>query len=100
MPGKRGVAVDQDRKGDRRVVNACASRTIGLLGSREALDDGVDSLEMARVRGEGHLNVARTGLAGLGGGEVILDVARSALRVGDQGVERSLALELAEDRCV
>ena len=28
---------------------------------------------------------------------MILDVARPALRVGDQGVERSLAFELAED---
>ena len=31
---------------------------------------------------------------------MVLDVARPALRVGDEGVERSLALELAQDRRV
>ena len=31
---------------------------------------------------------------------MILDVARPALRVGDQGVERSLPFELAQDRRV
>ena len=31
---------------------------------------------------------------------MILDVARPALRVGDQGVERSLAFEFAQDRRV
>ncbi len=58
LAGERGVSVDQDRKRDRRVVDAGAARAIGLLGTRQALDDRIDSLEMARVRSQGHLNVA------------------------------------------
>ena len=37
---------------------------------------------------------------GAGRGEVVLDVARAALVVRDDGVDRALALELAQDRLV
>ncbi len=97
---ERRVAVDQDRERDRRVVDAGSAGTIRLLGTRVALDDGVHRLEVARVRGEGHLDVAGAGLPRLGGGEVVLDVARSPLRIGDEGVDGALALELAQDRGV
>ena len=50
--------MDQDRKRNRRVVDPGAARAIGLLCPRQALDDGVDSLEVARVGGERHLHVA------------------------------------------
>ena len=59
LPRERGVPVDQDRKRDGRIVDAGAARAIGLLRPREAFDHGIDSLEMARVRGQGHLDVAR-----------------------------------------
>jgi hypothetical protein len=94
------VAVDQDRQRDRGVVDARAVRAIGLLRAREALHDGIDRLEVAGVRGKRHLHLARVRLAGLGGGEVVLHVARAALRVGHEGVDRALALELAQDRGV
>ncbi len=97
---ERRVAVDEDRERDRRVVDAASARPIRLLRPRMALDDGVDRLQVARVRGEGHLDVAGAGLPRLGGGEVVLDIARSALRIGHEGVDGALALELAQDRGV
>ena len=50
LAGEGGVAVDEDRDRDRRVVQRGAARAVGLLGARPALDDGVDRLEVARVR--------------------------------------------------
>ena len=100
LASERRVAVDEDRERDRRVVDAAGARPIRLLRPRMALDDGVDRLQVARVRGEGHLDVAGAGLPRLGGGEVVLDIARSALRIGDEGVDGALALELAQDRGV
>ena len=97
---ERRVAVDQDRECDRRVVDAGPAGTIRLLCTSVALDDRVHRFEVARVRGEGHLDVAGAGLPRLGGGEVVLDVARSPLRIGDEGVDGALALELAQDRGV
>ena len=46
------------------------------------------------------VDLAGRGLAGPGRGEVVLDVARAALVVDDDRVDRPLALELAQDRLV
>ncbi len=100
LAGERGVAVDEDGERDRGVVEPRSARAVGLLGARSALDDGVDRLEMARVRRERHLNLPRPRLARLGRGEVVLHVAGAALGVGHEGVDRPLALELAQDRRV
>ena len=100
LTGERRVAVDQDRQRDRGVVDAGAARAVGLLGARPALDDRVDRLEMARVRRERDRHLARRGLARPGRGEVVLDVAGSALVVDDDRIDRPLALELAQDRLV
>ena len=95
-----GVAVDEDRQRDGGVVDAGAGRAVGLLGARPPLDDGIDRLEMARVRSERDRHLARGRLAGSDRGEVVLDVARTALVVDDDCVDRPLALELAQDRLV
>ena len=92
------VAVDEDRQRDGGIVDPGASRAIGLLRSRETLDDRIDRLEMARVRGDGHLDLPRLRHTRLRGGQVVLDVTRPALLVGDERVDRALALELPEDR--
>ena len=77
-----------------------SGRAIGLLGTREALDDRIDGLEVARVRRDGHLDLARRRRPRLRRREVVLDVARAALLVGDERVDRALALELPQDRRV
>ena len=87
-------------KRDRRVVDPRTARAIRLLGSSEALDHGVDGLEVARVRRHGHLDLAGRGEARLRRREVVLDVARASLGIGDESVDRALALELAQDRRV
>ena len=94
------VAVDLDGHRDRRVDVADAGRAVGLLGARAALDDGVDGLEVARVRRERDRDLAGRRLARALGAEVVLDVAGAALGVGRDGLERALALELAQDRLV
>ena len=100
LPGERGIPVDEDRERNRRIVDAGAGRTVGLLGAREPLHHRIDRLEVARIRRDGDLDLPRLGHARLRGREVVLDVAGAALRVGDEGVDRSLALELTEDRRV
>ncbi len=97
---ERRIPVDQDRERDRRVVDAGASRAIRLLRSGMAFDDRVDRLQVARVGGQRDLNVAGACLPRLGGCEVVLHVAGSALGIGDEGVDRALALELPQDRRV
>ena len=92
--------MDQDRQRDGGIMDAGAAGAVGLLGARPALDDGIDRLEVARVRRERDRHLARPGLAGPGRGEVVLDVARAALVVDDDRVDRALALELAQDRLV
>ena len=91
------VAVDQDRHRDHRVVVARAGRAVGLLRTRPAFDDGIDRLEVARVRRERERDLPSRSLAEALGAEVVLDVTGSAARVVDDGVERPLALELAQD---
>ena len=100
LAGKRRVAVDQDRKRNAGVVDAGARRAVGLLGTRAALDHGVDRLEMARVGAERDRDLTRRRLPDPFGAEVVLDVAGAALGVGDDRLDRALALELAEDRLV
>ena len=97
LAGERGVAVDQDRERDRRVVQAGAARAIGLLGARTPDHDRVDRLEVARVRRERDLDLARLRLARLRRRKVVLHVAGSSLGVGDERVDAALPLELAED---
>ena len=97
---ERRVAVDQDRERDTRVVRTGARRAIGLLGPGQALDDGVDGLEVARVGGERDGDVARRRISPSLSAEVVLDVAALAGRLRLQSVERPLALELAQDRVV
>ena len=97
LPGERRIAVQQHRERDRRVVRAVRRRAVRLLGARAALDDGVDRFEVARVRDEPDADLAARRRARAGGGQVVLDVARAALRVGGDGVDRPLAFELAQD---
>ena len=100
LPRERGVAVDQDGKGGRRVVHVGRRLVIGLQRARLAFDDRVDVLEVARVGGEADANVAARRLAHALGAVVVLDVAGSALRVRRHRLDRLLALELAQDRFV
>ena len=90
------VAVDEDRERDRGVVVARARRAVGLLRARDAFDDRVDRLEVARVRGQQDADVAGVRAAPPHGAEVVLDVPGRAL-FGDDRLDRALAFELAED---
>ena len=56
-------------------------------GARPTFDHGVDGLEMARVRHDRDLDLARRRDPRPRRGQVVLHVARPALRVGDDGVE-------------
>src|SRR4029079_10206824 len=89
LTGERGVAVDQDRQRDRRVVEARAGRAIGLLRARPAFDDGIDGLEVARVRRTLALYLPRTRDARPRRREVVLDVAAASLRVDHERVVRA-----------
>ena len=82
------------------VVRAVARRSVGLLAAGEAFDDGVDGLEVARVRSKRDGDVTRGRLAAPLGAEVVLDVAARSRRLGRKGVQRPLPLELAKDRLV
>ena len=97
LPRERGVAVQQHGQRDGRVVDAVRRRAVCLLGARSSLDDRVDRLEVARVRHEPHADLAVRRRARSVRGKVVLDVARAALGIGRDGVERPLALELAQD---
>ena len=97
---ERRVAVEEDRHRDRRIVLPAAPRAVGLLGARAAFDDGVDRLEVARVGDERDADLAGGGVARAPRAEVVLDVAGAALGIGDDGLERALAFELAQDLLV
>jgi hypothetical protein len=73
---------------------------VDLERARLALDDRVHGLEMARVRGQPHVDVARLGLPRPLGAVVVLDVAGAALGVVRDGLDEPLALELAQDDVV
>ena len=53
LSGERGVSVDENRQGDRGIVQALPRRPVGLIGARPPLDDGIHRFEVARVRGQG-----------------------------------------------
>ena len=100
LAGERRVPVDEHRQGDGRVVDARASRAVGLLGPGPALDDRVGRLEVARVGDDRDVDLAGRRHARAGRRQVVLDVAGAAFRVDEERVERALALELAQDRLV
>ena len=77
-----------------------ARGAVGLLGARPALDDRVDGLQVARVRDERDGDLAGRRLVHALGAEVVLHVARAAFGTADHGVDRPLALELAQDLLV
>ena len=97
---ERRVTVDQHGQRDRRVVKTRSGRAVGLLRARPAFDDRVDGLEVARVRNDRDLDLTRSRHARPRRRQVVLHVARPALGIGDDGVDRPLALELAQDRFV
>ena len=92
--------MDEDREGDARIVVALARGAVGLLRARPSLDDRIDRLEVARVGDERDRDVAGRRRARPLGAEVVLDVAAASLLARDDGLDRPLALELAQDRLV
>ncbi len=100
LAGERGVAVDEDRERDARVVVALPRGAVGLLRPRPSLDDRVDRLEVARVGDESDRDVAGRRRPRPLRAEVVLDVAAASLLARDDGLDRPLALELAQDRLV
>ena len=97
---ERRVPVDEDRQPDGGIVQPLARRAVGLIGACPPLDDGVDCLEVAGICGEGDVDLARFSGAAAMGAEVVLDVAAAAFGIRAHGLERALALELAQDRLV
>ena len=81
-------------------MQALARRAVGLVGARPALDDGIDRLEVARVRRERDVDLAVRRDALALRAEVVLHVAGAALGVRADRLEHPLALELAQDRLV
>ena len=102
MPWPGNEASPWIRIGQRRgrVVDSLARRAVGLLRAGLTLDDRVDRLEVARIRGERHGDLAGGGRAAPLRAEVVLDVAAASLGIGADRLERLLALELAQDRLV
>src|SRR4029078_41251 len=97
---ERRIAVDEDGQRDGRVVEARPLRAVRLLGTGPALYDRVHGLEVARVRRDRHLDLARGGGTDPGRSQVVFDVAAPALRIDDERVVRALALALPQDRLV
>ena len=87
LPDERGIAVHQEGQ-HRELVGRV---DLVLLGPHDALDDGIDGLEMARVRGQRHrYRVARDARVLPVRAEVVLHVTAAI-----DGPERHV-LELAE----
>ena len=99
LPGERGVAVDEDRaarrsgRGCRRPPSGPSARPARAPRRPDRRPRG-GSGSTATVTWISPAAVIRDSEAG----EVVLDVARAALRIGDERVDRALALELAQDR--
>ena len=100
LGAERGVAVQQDGQRDGRVVVAVSRRAVGLLCARASFHHRVDRLQVARVGSERDGDLAGLRRARALGAEVVLDVSGAALLARDDGVDRALALELAEDDVV
>ena len=103
LSGEGRVAMDEDGNRDGRVVQRLSTLVDRLTRPRAALDDGVDLLEVARVRGERDGDRAsRAADVGSLGAEVVLHVARGRRR--DETVlivfaaDFHVAFELCEDR--
>ena len=98
LAGESRVPVDEDGERPVGVVDALRRVVVGLRRSHLALDDRVDVLQVARVRGERDRDVAarvsRTPSAPRWYLTSPEPVSRS---VGDR-LEHALALELAQDR--
>ncbi len=97
LPGEGCVTVDENRKRDRRIVDTRTGRSVRLLGSRPALDDGVRSLEVTRVRHDDDVDLSELGQAGTRRGEMVLHVAGATLGIDHECIRRALPFELAED---
>src|SRR4051812_3645753 len=100
LTGERGVAMDEDRERDARVVVALPRGAIGLLRPRPPLDDRVDRLEVARVGDESDRDVTGRRRPRPLRAEVVLDIAASSLLARDDSLDRALAFELTQDRLV
>src|SRR4029077_13891001 len=100
LPGEGGVSMDQHRQGNVGIVHAVAGRAIALLRPCAPLDDGVNRFEMTRVRGKRDGDLAGWSRTRPTGAQVVLHVAGSAFVGRDDGLDRALTLELAEDRVV
>ena len=96
LAGEGGVAVDEDRQRNGRILDSGGRRAVGLLRARDAFDDRVDSLEVARVRGEQDGGLAGARAAPADGAQVVLHVAARAFRSPGDRLDRPLALELAK----
>ena len=94
LPGERGVAVDGDGQ---HGVSLFAEVELVLFGPGDPFQDGVDDLEMGRVRDQGDVKGA-----GAGGWDVFAFGAQVVFHVtGALGLPRvHVALELAEDHRV
>ena len=97
---ERRVAVDEDRKSDARVVVPLPGGAVGLLRARPPFDDRVDRLEVARIGDERDRDVAGRRRPRPLRAEVVLDVSTASLLARDDGLDRPLAFELAQDRLV
>ena len=98
LAGESGIPVDEDGERQVGIVRPFRRVVVGLRRAHLALDDRVDVLQMARVRGERDRHVAAPRRPRGLGAEVVLDVARAGLEVGGDRLEHPLALELAQDR--
>jgi hypothetical protein len=94
------VAVDQDGERGAPVVRAGRVLVVRLHRARVPCDDGVDVLQVARVRLEHELDLAALRPANPLGAQVVLDVAGPGLWVGRDRFEHALALELPQNRVV
>ena len=100
LPRERRIAVNQDGQRDGRIVDAGTDGAVGLLGPGTALDDRVGRLEVARIGDDRDVDLAGRRDPRARRRQVVLDVSRAALGIDDEGVERALAFELAQDRLI
>ena len=90
--------MDQHRQRAAGEVLCLRLVALGLLGTRAALDHGVDELEVAGVGRERDVDLlALVRPVGAGRPLVVLDVARPAARARRHDVEVLVALELRQD---
>ena len=94
LAGERRVAMHQERHHRNALVRRIA--VLVLLGADLAEHDGIDDLQMRRVRRQRQMDAVAVELAVRRGAEMVLDVARAFDRVG---IGRA-ALELMEQRAV